>query len=352
MAAWDLLIDRKDLRVTKLAPAPDPQAADLAGGQVLLAVESFALTANNITYGAMGDAFGYWKFFPAPDGWGRIPVWGFATVVASRAEGVAEGLRLFGYLPMSTHVVMQLVPSRDGYVDRSPHRAELPPTYNAYNAAEAPGADDDYRSLLRPLLMTSFLLDDFLGEDAAVRTLVLSSASSKTAMGLAFYARSRGVKVVGLSSPANVARLAGLGLYDQVVSYAEAGSLKTGPGTAYVDFAGDRATTAAVHEALGGDLARSLIVGGTHWEAPRGAPQPLPGPQPVLFFAPDQIRKRAGEWGMAEVDARFRKALAAFVAGAPWLKLVQHKGAEGLEAAYATVLEGRAAPDEGHIVRP
>ncbi len=351
MDAWDLLIDRKDLRVTQMRPAPVPQAADLAEGQALLAVESFALTANNITYGAMGDAFGYWKFFPAPDGWGRIPVWGFATVVASRAEGVAEGLRLFGYLPMSSHVVMQLTPSRDGYVDRSPHRAELPPTYNAYNAAP-PAADDDYRSLLRPLLMTSYLLDDFLSEDAGVRTLVLSSASSKTAMGLAWFAKARGLKVIGLSSPANVARLSGLGLYDQILSYGQAGDLKTGPGAAYVDFAGDRATTAAVHGALGGDLARSLIVGGTHWEAERGAPAPLPGPQPVLFFAPDQIRKRAGEWGMAELNARFSSALAAFVAGSPWLKLIRHAGPSGLGAAYAQVLEGRALPDEGHIITP
>lgn len=349
MAAWDLLIDRKDLRKTQLSEGAVP--ADLADGEVLLAVESFALTANNITYGAMGDAFGYWKFFPAPDGWGRIPVWGFARVIASKAEGIAPGLRLFGYLPMSTHFTMRLVPSRDGFVDRAAHRAELPPTYNAYNAApETP--TDDYRSLLRPLLMTSFLLDDFLSEDAGVKTLVLSSASSKTAMGLAWFARRRGLKVVGLSSPGNLASLEPMGLYDQVLAYDAAGGLKTGPGSVYVDFAGNRSVTEAVHTALGADLARSVIVGGTHWEAPRGAPQPLPGPQPALFFAPDQIRKRAGEWGMETLNDRFAKGLADFVAGAPWLKLVRHAGAEGLQTAYTDVLEGRVSPDEGHIITP
>ncbi|NBU28929.1 MAG: DUF2855 family protein, partial [Caulobacteraceae bacterium] len=90
--AWDLLIAKDDLTRTELRSQPDRTQADLDEGDALLAVERFALTANNVTYGAMGESFGYWKFFPAPEGFGRIPVWGFATVVASRAEGVEPGL--------------------------------------------------------------------------------------------------------------------------------------------------------------------------------------------------------------------------------------------------------------------
>lgn len=346
MSDWDLLIDRKDLRRTQLH---EFEAPPLAPGEARLTVERFSMTANNITYGLIGDAFGYWKFFPAPEPFGRIPVWGFATVTASAAQDVPVGLRLFGYLPMSSAFTARLVKGRDGYVDASPHRAELPPTYNAY--AEAPAdALDDHRALLRPLFMTSFLLDDFLAEDTGLKTLVLSSASSKTAMGLAWLARRRGVKVVGLTSPGNRDRLEGFGLYDALVPYADAASLSVETPAAYVDFAGDRAVTAAAHAALGEGLTRSLIVGGTHWEA-RGGEAALAGVQPVLFFAPDQIRKRAKDWGMAELDRRFMEALRAFVAGNPWLKLVQHAGPEGLKTAYETVLEGRATPDEGHIIR-
>jgi NADPH:quinone reductase-like Zn-dependent oxidoreductase len=346
MSDWDLLIDRKDLRRTEVrqvaAPALEP-------GEVRLAVERFSLTANNITYGLIGDAFGYWKFFPAPAPFGRIPAWGFATVTESAAADVPVGLRIFGYLPMSTAFTARLVKGRDGFVDASPHRAELPPTYNAY--AEAPAdALDDHRALLRPLFMTSFLLDDFLAEDASLKTLVLSSASSKTAMGLAWLARRRGVKVVGLTSAANRERLAALDLYDTLVTYPDAGGLRAEGPAAYVDFAGDRAVTTGVHKALGADLARSLIVGGTHWEA-RADAEPPPGPQPVLFFAPDQIRKRAKDWGMAELDTRFMAAMRAFVAASPWLQLVHHRGVEGLQTAYQTVLEGRARPEDGHIIR-
>ena len=82
------------------------------------------------------------------------------------------------------------------------------------------------------------------------------------------------------------------------------------------------------------------------------APVERPGPTPVLFFAPDQIRKRAGEWGYEELEARFMSALRAFVADASWLNVQQHVGPEALLAAYHDVLEGRARPDEGHIIRP
>ena len=47
MAGWDLLVDRSDLTRTTLVAA-DPDIA-LAEGEALLAVESFALTANNVT---------------------------------------------------------------------------------------------------------------------------------------------------------------------------------------------------------------------------------------------------------------------------------------------------------------
>ena len=348
MASWDLLVDRKDLRKTLVVSA-QPRA--LADGEVRLAVERFSLTANNITYGSMGDAFGYWKFFPAPEGLGRIPVWGFATVTESRAPDAPVGLRLFGYLQMSTSFVMQLAKSRGGFVDRAPHRAELPPTYNAY--AEAPADPlDDHRALLRPLLMTSFLLDDFLGEDEGLSSLVLSSASSKTALGLAWFARARGREVIGLSSPANARLIEGLGLYDKVLTYDAVDGLKTRGPAAFVDFAGDRGGTAKVHAALDSDLTRSIIVGATHWEAGRGGQVEIAGPTPTLFFAPDQIRKRMADWGPGEVESRFDVALRAFVGDSPWLNLVRHQGQQGLTDAYHMVLEGRVRPQDGHIIAP
>lgn len=347
MNGWDLLVDRGDLRKTTLATS-DPDVA-LADGEALLEVESFALTANNITYGAVGDRIGYWKFFPAPEGQGRIPVWGYARVVRSSALDAPEGLRLFGYWPMSTHTVARLQKRPTGYVEVSAHRAELPPTYNAYQVAE-PAADDDWRSLLRPLLMTSFLLDDQVAEGNP-KTLVLSSASSKTAMGLAWLARKRGIRVIGLTSPGHLDLVKGLGLYDDVVSYeAIRGVTASGP-AAYVDFAGRSAVSQDIHETFGDALNTSTVVGVTHWEAMGGPPPPV-GPTPVFFFAPDRIRQLMKDWGPGELDARFQAALKAFIAGNPWLKLRRHTGPEALKAIYGDVVAGKVKPDEGHIVRP
>src|SRR6185312_2714194 len=84
----DFLISREDLHETRFDESPAPAPSD---GEAVLTVESFGLTSNNITYAAFGEAMSYWKFFPAPDGWGRMPVWGFATVAESRVEGLAEG---------------------------------------------------------------------------------------------------------------------------------------------------------------------------------------------------------------------------------------------------------------------
>jgi hypothetical protein len=218
---------------------------------------------------------------------------------------------------------------------------------------EADDAVGDYRSLLRPLFMTSWLLDDFLAGLGEMKTVILSSASSKTALGLGWLLARRGVKVVGLTSPANAAFLQGLGFFDQVIAYDAIGGMTVETPAALVDFAGNPAVMGAVHHRLGEGLMHSAIVGATHWDADRtAAGGPLPGPTPTLFFAPDQIRARAAEWGMAELGRRFGEALQAFVDDNGWLTITRHTGPEGLKAAYAEVLEGQSDPKTGHIISP
>ena len=87
----DFIVDRANLREGKFVTT---QLPELKPGQVLLHVDKFALTANNITYGAAGDSIGYWKFFPAQDNWGRIPVWGYADVIASHNDALPIGERV------------------------------------------------------------------------------------------------------------------------------------------------------------------------------------------------------------------------------------------------------------------
>jgi len=360
----EFLVRRDDLRAHKCAPAVAP--ATLAPGQVLLSVDAFAFTSNNVTYAAFGEAMSYWNFFPAPDGWGRIPVWGFGTVLASTMEGFRPGERFYGYFPMSGWVVVQ--PERvseAGFFDGAAHRKPLHAVYNQYlRTATDPGYDparEAEQMLLRPLFVTSFLLDDFLADNAffGARSVVLSSASSKTAYGTAFQLAQRGARgqrpeIVGLTSASNRAFVEALGCYDRVLAYNEIESLSRDTPTIYVDMSGDGAVRKAIHAHFGDLLKYSCSVGGTHWDA-LAAGGGLPGPRPTLFFAPAQIKKRMADWGPAEMQKRIAAAWKAFLGAVcspsqGWMKVVRGKGAADIERVYRAMLDGRAKPDEGHIL--
>jgi len=350
--AWDFVVAKTDLRRGEFRDAVVP---DLAEGEVRLAVDSFALTANNITYAVFGEAMRYWDFFPAAEGFGRVPVWGFATVEASSHPDIAVGQRFYGYYPMSSHLTVQARKTRGGFADAAPHRQHLAAVYNQYTAVDAEDGTEALRSLLQPLFITGFLIDDFLDEHAmfGAQSIILSSASSKTAIGLAFLLKQRGgAKVVGLTSARNVAFVEALGFYDQVVTYDDFAEAPIASPAVFVDFAGDAGVLGAVHRRFGDDLAYSCLVGGTHWEAERGAGD-LPGPKPILFFAPDRVKKRQEDWGPGGFETRYGAAWAAFVADAArWLKVETGEGQEAIAATYLAVLEGRAGPETGCVVRP
>src|SRR4051794_2124785 len=217
------------------ARAVDEAPAVLADGQALLAVERFGITANVITYAVAGDAIGYWRFFPASqEGWGRIPVWGFAEVVASATGTLEEGERLFGSLPMATNVCLTPQEHGGAVVDTAQHRADLPPVYNRYRRVSGPPAGSDARELvLRPLAITSFLLADQLvaEELAGAGQVLVSSASSKTALALAFELARAGARVIGLTSAGNAEFVRSVGIYDDVATYDGLGEVDGGVDT-------------------------------------------------------------------------------------------------------------------------
>ncbi|MDO9285573.1 MAG: DUF2855 family protein, partial [Aquabacterium sp.] len=318
---------RKDaLATTRLLHTAD---APLAAGQVRVAIAHFALTSNNITYAAFGEAMNYWQFFPvAPDAdgtaWGCIPVWGFGVVVQSLHPGVAVGERLYGYWPMASQAVLQPARLSPGsFSDGAPHRAALHAVYNQYQRCSADPfytADTEpQQALLRPLFLTAWLIDDFLADNAFFGTtaganadhprgvMLLSSASSKTAYATAAQlARRPEVEVVGLTSPANVAFCESLGVYSRVLTYDQLDSLAADTPCVYVDFAGNGGLRQAIHSRFT-QLAYSCSIGGTHVEQLAGA-RDLPGPKATLFFAPAKVKKRSADWGSAEFSQRLVSA--------------------------------------------
>jgi hypothetical protein len=357
----DFLVKRDDLRQTRVVESDPPPLED---GQALLRVDAFGLTANNITYAVFGEAMRYWDFFPAEDGWGRVPMWGFAEVAESNAEGLEPGARVFGYLPPSNHLLVRPKHAdKQGFVDGSSHRAHLPSAYHRYLKTEAdPFYEERYEEqdmLLRPLFFTSFLLDDELADSglAGAGRAVLSSASAKTTIGTAFLlAQREGIEVIGLTSPGNVDFVEGLEIYDRVVPYGEIESLERTP-TAFVDIAGDVEVRGAVHRHLTDELTASVAVGATHWEEFRAGGgdltggADLPGPAPRLFFAPDRVTKRSQDWGRDGLGQRAAEAAKPFVEWvAGWLEVIRGEGLEAAERAYLEVLEGGVPPSKAHVI--
>lgn len=361
MSTTTLLVRKNQLSDTRLHTA---DAAPLADGQVRVVVNAFALTSNNITYAAFGDAMNYWQFFPTgEDGWGTIPVWGFATVAQSLHPGVAVGERLYGYFPMAAEAI--LTPVRldsSGFYDGAPHRRELHAVYNQYlRCTDDPfytAATEDIQALLRPLFITSFLIDDFLADNhffgASGGTMLLSSASSKTAYGTAFQLAQRpGIEVIGLTSPGNVAFCESLGCYSRVLTYEQLDQIAADRACIYVDFAGNAKLRHAIHSRFA-NLKYSCSIGGTHVSELGGA-KDLPGPRATLFFAPAQIKKRSVDWGREGLGQRLVQAWQVFSSRAgqgpaPWLLVEQHKGETAVAAAYQQVLAGKGDPRTGHIL--
>ena len=65
----EMWVDRTDYHHTRVVQGDMPTPGE---GEILVAIDKFAMTANNVTYAASGDMFGYWQFYPTTeDPWGR-----------------------------------------------------------------------------------------------------------------------------------------------------------------------------------------------------------------------------------------------------------------------------------------
>lgn len=350
-----ILVDQQKITaVTQDESAP----ADLQPNEVRIALESYALTANNVTYAASGFAIGYWQFFPSGvPGQGIVPVWGIGKVVESRNEMLAEGTRLYGFYPMAeTLVITPEVSARGNVTDVAAHRVDLPAVYNNYVPVGETTPDQDHiRALLQPLLATSYLLSDWLEDNAyfGAKQVIVGSASSKTGLGLCKYLaehKDRDFTIVGLTSERNRSFVQGLGACDQVLSYDEIDQLAHQP-SVYVDMAGNAAVKAALHKHLAAELKHSAAVGISHWDAfnPTVA---LEGVKPEFFFAPAQIAKRRKEWGAGEIDRRITEAFLRLANEASdWLSVKVHKGMDAAPEVYTALATGKADPREGHVIR-
>ena len=299
----ELWVDRTDIRTTKIVHSAMPNLAD---GEVLVTIDKFGLTANNVSYAVSGDFIGYWKYYPAEDNWGKVPVWGCANVVESKCPDVPVGERLWGFFPMANSTVLKPGKVTDkNFIDVTDHRTELPALYNIYSRTKAEPevlqTMENERCLLFPLFATSYILYDYLLDNNlfGADQILIGSASSKTGFGLAYLLqqdKSVSAKVVGITSKSNTDFVKRLNCCDEIVIYGDEDSIDRNVPAAYIDMSGDLRLTKALHTRLEDHLVESAMVGASHWED-GGKAGILPGAKPKFFFAPGQIAKRDQEWG-------------------------------------------------------
>ncbi|MFM7140961.1 MAG: DUF2855 family protein [Alphaproteobacteria bacterium] len=349
-------VARGDFHETRFVESPVPRPA--ADGQVLLRVDRFALTANNVSYALTGDMLAYWSFFPAEGGFGRVPAMGFADVVESRHPEVKAGERFFGFYPMGSHLLVEAAEAtRGSFVDVAAHRRDTALAYRQYLRSTADpmheASREDAILLLRGLFLTSFLVNDFLLDNGGfgAERVFISSASSKTAIALAFcLSRRKGGRAIGLTSERNLAFCRGLGCFDEVLPYDAIDGIEPATPAVFVDHSGDRKVVGGVHRRLGDALRHSAVVGATHWSEKRPE-RDLPGPAPAFFFAPSQLEKRRAEWGPEGFERKLGESWREFLGFSDrWLRVVHGRGRADVERAWGEVLDGRAKPEEGHVL--
>ncbi|MEP3051544.1 MAG: DUF2855 family protein [Erythrobacter sp.] len=361
MTVTQVHIRKDDLTSAVMADAPQ---GELGEGAVRLAIESFSVTSNNITYAVAGDSFGYWNFFPAPDGMGIVPMWGHAKVIESNCADIPVGDRVYGYLPMASNLDVRpgnVTPM--SFSDTSDHRQPMSPVYNNYTRL---GADPEHdpareneRMIYGPLFKTGFIIDYFMRSESwfGASQVICTSASSKTSMGFASVARQNSpqVKRIGLTSPGNVAFVKASGLYDEVVAYDDLDTIAVEPSVS-VDFAGNAGLLTSIHQRFGDALKYSCLVGATHVEARGGglgSSDDLPGPKPILLFAPDHFVAYFKLHGFEEGGKLIAKTWHSFLDTADGTVQIDVK--QGLEAArdtYLAMIGGTVDPAKGIVIEP
>ncbi len=358
-SSFEIQINRNNFHQFKLVEKETPREGDLKEDQILIKIEKFAFTANNITYALVGDQMNYWDFFPVSEEWGIIPVWGFGDVIFSKNPAIPVGARYYGYYPMASHLILS--PSRVKpaiFTDATKHRVSLPAAYNNYiNTALDPGYKPEgeaIQCLFRPLFTTSFLIEGFIADNGffGAQNILLTSASSKTGIGLAYLLsqrkKTRSINILGLTSEKNVSFVKNLGYYDSVIAYNQISQLEK-EATVVVDFSGNEALHQSLNNHLTQHLFYTCLVGFADWSQINY--EENVAEKSNFFFAPTQFLKRKEEWGTAALQQKIGKAWFSFTNQiGDWMTIKNTDGAQGFMDLYLSMLEGEIDPRVGNIV--
>ncbi|KAJ3167588.1 hypothetical protein HDU88_002034 [Geranomyces variabilis] len=201
--------------------------------------------------------------------------------------------------------------------------------------------------LFRPLYWTSFFLSDYLNEKKhfGAKSVVISSASSKTAFCFAWMAKQRGLSTIGLTSQGNVAFVKSLGFYDTVLTYDQLGQIPA-KDSLYVDMSGSKSLARQVHDQLGSHMKRAISVGLANTSESRGTfPEGT-----ELFFAPPWMKQRQEELRGTLLQLMIKSWAEAMAKVDDWVRVERLSGTENVAKTWETMAKGRTPPDIGYVL--
>ena len=337
---------------------------ELPDGQIRVDIGPFALTANNVTYMVVGDQIGYWSVFePAAydltqdKTQGRMPVWGYGVVRESRFPGIEVGAEIYGFFPVAKSMDMQPGKlSKHGFTDIAEHRSALHSLYSGYSFTAADRSYQSHKALqpvLRPLFTTSFLIDDFLAEEAffGAEQVLLLSASSKTALGTAYCLKARnGLPVAGLTSERNTTFVKETGFYNSVFTYDTITDMNPDIKTVVVDMSGNMGVIGTLEDHFEENLTYICRVGISHWQEAAKAPPKRTDTPTAFFFAPDRAKKRIEDWGQSGFAENLGARWLPFLDSAKgWLTIEKQTGIGPVLENYKDLLGGQSGPSKGYL---
>ncbi len=352
---------------------------------VTLEVIKSGLTANNTFYIRLGDEapFNFFKCYPVDskaelvkdktlpmDGYVHPPAWGLAKVLDSTVESIPVGSTYLGHLPIGTHVSFKSANvNNDG--NMVIERAEVDSAYNVFykideDDALLTEAYGDVALVCWPGIITGFgcyftlQKNNFYGAN----NLVITSASSKVALALAFYLKDSGRRVIGYTSELNKKFCEETGLYSQVLSYDDL--LDPDEKYLFIDIIGSN----QIYNKNKGCVTKLIAIGNTAGALGKdstfgifpfydnikfvltimGAPRwtrSWMNPSHELYLVLDSLKELKAEWGLTKYNTLLKEHTHRFCASANnWLSVKKCDSEESIKKAFVDIVEGKVPPSE------
>jgi len=213
---------------------------------------------------------------------------------------------------------------------------------------------EDWKILTKELYTMAFYMDENLVVDTGmINSVLISCASSKTAIALAYCLRMRQMRyVVGLTSQEHLDFVRSTGLYHEVFTYDECDQLPNDRTIVYMDFRCDGALRQKITQHMGTNLMYNMVLGPAVFQKSMKDQLFEKRAREILF---DESKWRERRRMVAEVtktgrNEQLKYSYTAFVERArSWINLKHLGGTDAFASVYQKVFENGAPRDEGYI---